>query len=60
MNPSFKDVDLTNVINVAKFTVESMTPTMENKVDYLPEGRKKYIHPRGSVAKIRFVATNYS
>jgi len=58
--PGFEGSDITSPINLMKFGAESMDITMERELDYMPEGRKKYIHPRGAVAKVKFIASDLS
>jgi len=48
------DQDVTNPVNLLAFSFEDMTVSFDRASDELPEGRRKLIHPLGSVAAVEF------
>lgn len=50
---------LTEKGNFFKFATESMNAAFDHPQDFLVEGRRKYIHPVGSVAPVKFVPAKY-
>eukprot|EP01001_Neometanema_parovale_P006148 NODE_2526_length_1398_cov_59.847843_g2402_i0.p1 GENE.NODE_2526_length_1398_cov_59.847843_g2402_i0~~NODE_2526_length_1398_cov_59.847843_g2402_i0.p1 ORF type:complete len:418 (+),score=123.63 NODE_2526_length_1398_cov_59.847843_g2402_i0:51-1256(+) len=47
-------------VNLAGIFTESVRTSGDNNKDYMPAGRKKYIHCVGSVAQFKFVANSSS
>jgi len=55
--PGYKGKTLYSPMNALKFSFEDMSTTFDRISDDLPKGRKKYIHPLGTVSGAQFVPT---
>lgn len=52
--PSFKNRDITNPFKLLEFAGENMEKTFNPPAETLPGGRKKLIHPLGSIAQVEY------
>eukprot|EP01006_Ploeotia_vitrea_P036087 TRINITY_DN65969_c0_g1_i1.p1 TRINITY_DN65969_c0_g1~~TRINITY_DN65969_c0_g1_i1.p1 ORF type:complete len:124 (+),score=2.30 TRINITY_DN65969_c0_g1_i1:235-606(+) len=56
--PSWKGKGITVPTNLIKFGFEKMSVTVDRTEDYMPKGRTKWIHTLGTVAQVKWVATD--
>jgi len=55
--PTWENRGLSGVTSLFSFGTEDISLTFDHVDDVMPQGRKKFIHPLGSTAAVRFIMT---